>query len=242
MSLHCGCMFKGNCVMQKNKTAKWDMGEGKRTAQTHLSIIPLVSPPLRSHQRSIQPPITKRRNGLAFYSSEIHRLYIRTQFGLVMRLRLCISPCRQPNLQLPAHMGALAGRLRGNRLGKSVAFFHLERMWWSKKGREKKEDCGGSPRVIFSTRPWEISEIWGQGCFFNKGSEYTLTSPAPTCVDRCEQRWKIWRIGGQDVYLRLLQWEATFSRICLCFLSFFPHCGASSYAGYHLKTPAICLM
>lgn len=127
------------------------MGEGKRTAQTHLSIIPLVSPPLRSHQRSIQPPITKRRNGLAFYSSEIHRLYIRTQFGLVMRLRLCISPCRQPNLQLPAHMGALAGRLRGNRLGKVLPSFIWKGCGGAKK--RKKEECGGSPRVIFSTRP-----------------------------------------------------------------------------------------
>lgn len=80
---------------------------------------PLVSAP---------PPLFptsnyKEKKCLAFYSSEIHRLYIRTQFGLVMRLRLCISPCRQPNLQLPAHMGALAGKLWGNRLGKVVPFF-----------------------------------------------------------------------------------------------------------------------
>lgn len=203
MSLHCGCMFKGNCVMQKNKTAKWDMGEGKRTAQTHLSIIPLVSPPLRSHQRSIQPPITKRRNGLAFYSSEIHRLYIRTQFGLVMRLRLCISPCRQPNLQLPAHMGALAGRLRGNRLGKVLPSFIWKGCGGAKK--RKKEECGGSPRVIFSTRPWEISEFWGQGCVLTRALNIR-SAPLPHSGGSLQKRWKIWRSGGQGVYLHLLQW------------------------------------
>lgn len=152
------------------------MREGKRTAKTHLPIIPLVSPPLRSHQGSIQPPITKRRNGLAFYSSEIHRLYIRTQFGLVMRLRLCISPCRQPNLQLPAHMGALAGRLRGNRLAKVLPSFIWKGCGGAKK-EKKREDCGGSPRVIFSTRPWEISEIWGQGCFLTRA--LNIRSPPP---------------------------------------------------------------
>lgn len=81
-----------------------------------------------------------------------------------MRLRLCISPCRQPNLQLPAHMGALAGRLRGNRLGKVLPSF----IWKGGGGAKKEEECGGSPRVIFPTRPWEISEIWGQGCFLTR--------------------------------------------------------------------------
>lgn len=95
--------------------------EGRKcSGQTHLSVIPLVSalPPLFPTSNY------KEKKCLAFYSSEIHRLYIRTQFGLVMRLRLCISPCRQPNLQLPAHMGlCLAGRLWGNRLVKVLPFF-----------------------------------------------------------------------------------------------------------------------
>lgn len=91
-------------VVEKNSKVRYE--ERKCSGQTHLSIIPWS---LCSHPPS-QPPITKRRNASLSHSSEIHRLYIRTQFGLVMRLRLCISPCRQPNLQLPAHMGALLSR------------------------------------------------------------------------------------------------------------------------------------
>lgn len=205
------------------------MREGKRTAQTHLPIIPLVWPPLRSHQRSIQPPITKRRNGLAFYSSEIHRLYIRTQFGLVMRLRLCISPCRQPNLQLPAHMGALAGRLRGNRLGKVLPFF-IRRGGGSKKKR-KERVCGGSPRVIFSTRPWEISEIWGQGCFLTRVLNIhplPHLPPAPSGMDRCSVWAEMRDLTDQRSRLNLLHWKASFSCISLRFstIFFFFYCNA----------------
>lgn len=88
----------------------------------------------------------KEKKCPAFYRSEIHRLYIRTQFGLVMRLCLCISPCRQPNLQLPAHMGALLSRKALRKYtGKSVAFFHLE-------------ETLSSPCVVFSKWPWEISK------------------------------------------------------------------------------------
>lgn len=108
---------RGRATFWKHSWRKLCNVEGKKKLQSEIRGKKMFRTkssfhnPLVSELPSFFPTSNyKEKKCLAFYSSEIYRLYIRTQFGLVMRLRLCISPCRHPNLQLPAHMGALLSR------------------------------------------------------------------------------------------------------------------------------------
>lgn len=147
-----------------------------------------------------------------------------------MRLRLCISPCRQPNLQLPAHMGALAGRLRGNRLGKVLPSFIWKRRWWSKKKEKKRRMWRLTSCNLFNAT---LRNFWDlrTRVLFNKGFEYPPpTPPHPTGVDRCSVRAEMKDLTEQRS--RRLSAPHTMGSFILSYLFVFSpllfHCNANT--------------
>lgn len=138
-------MFRDNCVTQPGKIAKVRYERRKRTRQTHLSLIPCfcASTPLPSLQ-------LQREGTLHFLLLGNTQTQHRNSIWFGNETALVHFPVQTDQSSIASTHGALAGRLRGNWLGKVLPFF----IW------------KGSPCVIFSTWPWEnvprfgLNELW----------------------------------------------------------------------------------